>query len=559
MLQATASDANPLDAYINQMRQIIQDGHSQRANRSLAQMQSEADAFLQQAANQFPNVGFAVSVVYQDKPVLTKGYGAAAWQVPGSCVDADTIFQIGSFSKSFIAVGIGMLVDAGLVQWDDPVKKHLPWLQLADKYMEEHVTLGDLMAMNSGFGPYQGDEAVFFGFDSTERATAERLKFLPPAGSLRSGHTYVNINTLLLGQVIEAVSKKPWPQFLRERVFVPLGMKRTFSSIQTAKANNVSTNIAAGHFVCGSKVKGPYQLTDDKMNLALGYQDGNLAAGSIVSTANDLAQFARFLLSNGTVDNATLLKSPEILRRMTTGKVELNEMFTVMLALAGVLPSPNNGYAVGPGWGFDVTGQVLWNRAYFDKGGNTACHQTRNGFLPDDKLGVVVMGNGQGTSTLDTAVLRSYVAGIFLDIPKQYLDAAYMDEMAALDMMTKVNQADAPKGGECGADLYDISLTSQIPDPAKWVGKYVNPQAPDYAGPLELQVLPTGDLELQYGRVNGTVRLIDNAPSPVFDNATTPYRVLLDSRGFGSAFGYLGIVNGSRAVQFTDKVLIQEA
>ncbi|DAZ94435.1 TPA: hypothetical protein N0F65_002753 [Lagenidium giganteum] len=541
------------------MRQIIKEGRFQKANRTLSQMQSEADAFLQQAANQFPNVGFAVSVVYQDKPVLAKGYGSAVWQMPGSLVNADTIFQIGSFSKSFIAVGIGMLVDAGLAQWDDPVKKHLPWLQLADKYMEEHVTLGDLMAMNSGFGPYQGDEAVFFGFDSTERATAERLKFLPPAGSLRSGHTYVNINTLLLGQVIEAVSKKPWPQFLRERVFVPLGMKRTFTSIQAAKAKN-ATNIAAGHLVCGTKVKGPYQLTDDKVNLVPGYKDGNLAAGSIVSTANDLAQFARFLLSNGTVGNATLFSSPTILERMTTAKVELNDMFTLGGALAGLLPTPRGGYGVGPGYGFDTTGQVLWDHAYFDKGGDTIGHQSRNGFLPEDKLGVVILRNAQGSNTLHTDILRSYVAGIFLDIPKKALNKAYDAELAAAAMLDDAieSQSDVPKGGECGPEMFNITRTTKVPSASKWVGKYVQPDARDYA-PLKLQVLGNGDLQFQYGRVNGTVRYIDNAPSPQFDAKATSYRVLVDSNGIASAFGYLVVSGSDRVLQFADKAFIKIA
>src|SRR5688572_27909806 len=87
--------------------------------------------------------GLAVAVVKDGEVVLARGYGICEIGTDRA-VSKDTVFSSASCTKSFTAACIGMLVDEGKLNWDDPVRKHLPNFELADPYVTEHVTLRDL-------------------------------------------------------------------------------------------------------------------------------------------------------------------------------------------------------------------------------------------------------------------------------------------------------------------------------------------------------------------------------------------------------------------------------
>ena len=136
----------------------------------------------------------------------------------------------------------------------------------------------------------------------SEKQLVEQMKFLPSAGALRSGYQYVNLNTVVAGQVIESVVGKSWGDFLNERLFQPLGMKRTFASAQ-AISKQEQKNVAVGHFTCGNATVGPFDLIrSPKTNLGGKFPLPALASGSIFSTINDMTKFLRLLLNKGEVD-----------------------------------------------------------------------------------------------------------------------------------------------------------------------------------------------------------------------------------------------------------------
>jgi len=93
--------------------------------------------------------GLAVAVVHGDEVIFAEGFGVkeVGREDP---VDAHTLFQIGSVSKSFGAAAIGALVDDGPVQWDDPVVKHLPWFRVKDPGITREMTIRDLLSHQSG-------------------------------------------------------------------------------------------------------------------------------------------------------------------------------------------------------------------------------------------------------------------------------------------------------------------------------------------------------------------------------------------------------------------------
>ncbi len=93
-------------------------------------------------------------------------------------VDADTVFQLASMSKPVGATVVAQQVGEGSIGWDTPVIEHLPTFALADPYVTEHATVGDLYAHRSGLPDHAGDDLEDLGYDRAQ--VIERLRFLPP-------------------------------------------------------------------------------------------------------------------------------------------------------------------------------------------------------------------------------------------------------------------------------------------------------------------------------------------------------------------------------------------
>jgi CubicO group peptidase (beta-lactamase class C family) len=93
-----------------------------------------ADAYVAEALRRWEIPGLAIAVVKDDQVVLARGYGVCEIGTQRA-VTKDTVFAIASCTKSFTSACIGMLVDEGKLNWDDPVRKHLPGFELSDPYV----------------------------------------------------------------------------------------------------------------------------------------------------------------------------------------------------------------------------------------------------------------------------------------------------------------------------------------------------------------------------------------------------------------------------------------
>src|SRR5262249_38928713 len=141
-------------------------------------------------------------------------------------VRPDTLFQIGSISKVYTATLIMQLVDVGKLALDEPIITYLPDLKLADTAARQTITLRHLLSHTSGlFGDYFDDFG--HGDDALTRAVATfdtlRQQFAP--GAL---WTYCNSGFGLAGAIIERVIGQPFETAMRERIFKPLGLERSF-------------------------------------------------------------------------------------------------------------------------------------------------------------------------------------------------------------------------------------------------------------------------------------------------------------------------------------------
>ena len=145
--------------------------------------------------------GLAVAVVHEGQVVFARGFGLK--QVGrNDPVDAHTLFQIGSVTKSFAAAAIGALVDEGLAAWHDPVVDHLPWFRVQDPWITREITLRDLLSHQSGMpGAAYPVLAIV-----DARETAEGLRLLDNQGPLRQDYRYSNQAYGVAGLVVEAAA-----------------------------------------------------------------------------------------------------------------------------------------------------------------------------------------------------------------------------------------------------------------------------------------------------------------------------------------------------------------
>jgi len=251
----------------------------------------ELDAYTAQAVKDWGAPGLAIAVVKDGRLLFAKGYGVLELG-KAARVDTQTLFAIGSTTKAMTVMALAMLVDEGKVRWDDPVTKYLPSFQLSDPYVTREVTVRDLITHRAGlpnadflwaFNDLQTDEII------------RRLRFVRPAYSLRSGFIYQNIMYAVAGQVVSAASGVPWADFLRARIFQPLGMTRTVTSLAEASR---TPNVAS-----------PHDLVNDTLLVIKNrYVDPVAPAGAVWSSVADMSKWMRFLIDSGRYEGRTLVQ-----------------------------------------------------------------------------------------------------------------------------------------------------------------------------------------------------------------------------------------------------------
>ncbi|HWZ61306.1 MAG TPA: serine hydrolase, partial [Gemmatimonadaceae bacterium] len=290
-------------------------------------------------------------------------------------VDDRTIFAIGSCSKAFTSAALAMLVDEGKVQWDAHVTSYLPGFQLADPYVTREITVRDLLTHRSGL---DRGELVWYQSDFSCDTIIRHLRYLKQATSFRNEFGYNNLMYLTAGQVLAAASGMSWDDFITRRIFEPLNMRSSSTSI-TALAGQA--DVASGH-----------RTTHGVVRPVPWYNADNIApAGSINSNARDMAQWLRFQLAQGTVGGTTLVSAGA-----------LNETHTPQTILAlGSGGSPlyptTHFMNYGMGWlVYDYKGHV----ALVHTGGIDG-FRALVGFLPDEQFGFVILTNDESTVIYD--------------------------------------------------------------------------------------------------------------------------------------------------------------
>ncbi len=258
----------------------------------------DIDAFVSAAMARLGVPGVAVGLLLEGK-VHTFGYGVTSVENPLP-VTGDTLFQIGSTTKTFTGTAVMRLVEAGRIALDAPLRTYLPDFRLPDENAAASVTMRHLLTHTSGWaGDYFEDFGP--GPDAIARyvASMATLPQLTPPGAFWS---YNNANFWVAGRVIEVVTGQLWEAAIRSLVIEPLGMSRSFFF-----ADDVITHrFAVGHHVREGRAVVARRWSFPRRR----------PSGSIISSANDQMRYARFHLGDGTAPDGTRLLSPESLAFM---------------------------------------------------------------------------------------------------------------------------------------------------------------------------------------------------------------------------------------------------
>lgn len=313
--------------------------------------------------------GLSIAVVRGDSVLLAKGYGRRTLGRDGA-VDAHTLFGMMSTTKAMTALGIALLVDEGKVAWGDPVSKWLPWFQLPDGYATRDLRVVDLLTHNAGLG---NADLLWARGDLSTREILERVRRLTPAYPLRGGFSYQNLMYEAAGQVIAAASGQSWAEFTTARILRPLGMTRSYATLQAMAAAG-DANVSTPHYRIRDTVRVIRDVPVDPVP----------AAGAAWTTAADAARWTRFWLDSGRVGGIRLV-SDSSFRRLWAPHVvvPVDEFYPTA---ARTRP---HWTTYGLGWfQQDFRGRMVqFHTGSMD--GRTAII----GLIPDERIGVYILGN----------------------------------------------------------------------------------------------------------------------------------------------------------------------
>src|SRR6266853_2988144 len=280
-------------------------------------------AALQPFVDRHTLAGAVTLVATKDKllDVETVGFADIEANKP---MPPDAIFWIASQSKPITATAFMMLVDEGKVQLDDPVEKYLPefkGIMVAVEKDDEHALLRkpshpimvrEILSHTSGLAFKSPIEVPTL--DTLPLAVAVRSYAMGPLQFEPSTkYQYANAGINTAGRIIEVLGGMPYEDFLRTRLFEPLGMKDTTFWPSEAKAARIAHSYKPNADKTGLEpttvAQLSYPLTDRKRQ--------PMPAGGLFSTAQDVARFCQMILNGGELDGRRYI-SPESLKQMTT-------------------------------------------------------------------------------------------------------------------------------------------------------------------------------------------------------------------------------------------------
>lgn len=340
--------------------------------------------------------GAALVVVRGGEVEVLKGYGVKQLGKPDP-VGPDTAFPLASCSKAFTSTLVAMLVDDGLVGWDDKVRDHLPTFRLSDPHADALVTVRDLLSHRTGLG---GHDRLWYhapwGIDETLR----RVDKLPLTYPFRAGFAYTSLTYMAAGRLAARRAGKPWEALVKDKITGPLGMAGVRFTTADPPADR-----AAGHHAPKGGPLDPMPAYD--------MAEPN-PAGSVHASARDLGAWLKFHLAGGLAPDGKRLVSERSL-----AETKMPQTIIRLEGNARAMNPDTTQLSYGMGW---VVSDHRGKRVQAH-GGMIDGFRVQVTLLPDEGLGIAVLNNRHETR-MNQAVTNTLI-DLYCDLPDRDWNAFF--------------------------------------------------------------------------------------------------------------------------------------
>ena len=381
--------------------------------------------------------GLAIAVVHNGEVVYAHGFGLrdVGENLP---VTTKTLFSIGSISKSFTALSMGILNDEGKLEWDSPVRQYLPEFQMHDPVASERMTPRDLISHRVGMA---GHDLVWYSSDFSREDLVYRLRFLESNHDFRSGYHYNNLLVVTAGYLVGRIAGESWEDFVRQRIFQPLHMDSSNFSVKDSQKSADFAHPYGKDERTGRVSEIPFHPL-----LAIG------PAGSINSNVEDMARYAIFQLGNGKLGDRQLVSETNL---------ALNHTPQIPMPEAK-RPEEIGPRSYGMGWVISsYRGHPLW----WHNGGIDGFYALLT-LLPDKNFGVVILTNRLGENPVPE-IISYYLFDQLLHLPAVDWNKHFAD----IEAKQKADEEDERKK-ELSEHKPDTHPSHEL---KAYVGRYENP------------------------------------------------------------------------------------
>jgi len=307
--------------------------------------------------------GLAVAVVKDQEIIIAEGFGYRDVEARLE-VTPETLFAIGSSTKAFAATTAGILADEGKLDIDTPVKHYLPNFKMVDSFTTERVTLRDMLSHRTGLPRH---DLIWFNSSLSRKEIIERIQYLEPNRDFRTTWQYQNIMYMVAGYIVGQQLGTSWEQVVKDKIFAPLQMHASNFSVDDSQ---LQSDYALPYMDEGDQVKRiPFRNLD-----LVG------PAGSINSNLLDMAKWVMLQLNKGVYQGQQVISEGALMETHRPHiPCELSYWGMKELTMA----------CYGLGW---------WIEPYrghpmIHHGGNIDGFTAEVAFLPDEKVGVVILAN----------------------------------------------------------------------------------------------------------------------------------------------------------------------
>ena len=379
---------------------------------------NDLDSFVLDKLGEFHTAGASLALIRGDSLAYTRGYGYRDVEAALPCTPR-TNFAIASVTKSFTALAILQLAEAGVLSFDDPISDHLPEFDI--RHTGGHIRIRHLLSHSSGIPSLASSEMEWRALvgaappriplathDSLLAYGNEASDWLvaPPGRQMR----YCNYGFHLLGAIIDRRAGIPFEQYVLEQILAPLKMCGSYFAKSRYEADDDVSAAYIMHHGDRRQIPTPFRAVT--------------AAGGLFSNVLDLARYVRMYLGGGDLDGTRVIS-----------QASLAEMTSPQIALPKSGLFSQSAYCFGLMRTEDFLGHTM-----IEHGGGQPFATSYIAWLPDAGLGAVVLMNGAGYPTMHLAQI-----GLAALLGEDWRDLPFMKRERTLDLL--VGEYEAYRSG----------------------------------------------------------------------------------------------------------------